>query len=301
MKKIPFEATFTGAYKFLFTRIFSIIGTVWLPMLVFGAIGAGILYLAIPHGWWQGQFPVLDEKHPDPEAVMSLVLPFFMAFFPVMIVMLLMGAMTTVGLMQLALGQKKRCFIYFSMGADFWRLIGNWLLSFLVLMLMYVLMVGAFILGIIFLAPLMSNGWGALLAVVAGIGALVFWIYVPIRLTYFLPAVAVAEHEVNLGRSWELAAGNFWRIVGISLLVAIPPSIVAQVLLEIVVVSPLFSNLVPLIEKTHDIATIFHAALPLAGVYLGVLFLQSIAIVALKAGAIAKAYLALTTDNEVTP
>lgn len=301
MNKIPFEATFTGAYKFLYRRIFSIIGTVWLPTLVFGLIVAGLLYLTIPHGWWSGHFPVFDDKHPNPEAVLNQMLPALKAYVPIMLALMAMSAMITVGLMRLALGQKTRCFIFFSLGGDFWRMIGNSALAFLVLMLLFILMIAGLIFGSIFLGPLLGKGWGAFAFVVALIGGMVFWVYSIIRLTFFLPAVAVAEHQVNLGRSWELAAGSFWRIVGISLLVTIPPATVAQVVQQIVIASPLFTDVVGLIGKTHDIAVIFHAALPLLGAFLGVLFLQNTAAYALMAAAAAKAYLAVTGTDEVAP
>ena len=42
MTKIPLETTIAGAYRFLFMRILSILGTLWLPMLVAVALLVGM-------------------------------------------------------------------------------------------------------------------------------------------------------------------------------------------------------------------------------------------------------------------
>ena len=47
----------------------------------------------------------------------------------------------------------------------------------------------------------------------AGIVAVLWYIYAAVRLVFFLPAVVVAEEQIGLGRSWALGRGNFWRII----------------------------------------------------------------------------------------
>ena len=46
--------------------------------------------------------------------------------------------------------------------------------------------------------------------------------YVSVRLSFFLPAVVVFENRISIGRAWTLARGQFWRILVVSLGVAIP-------------------------------------------------------------------------------
>ncbi len=46
--------------------------------------------------------------------------------------------------------------------------------------------------------------------------------YALIRVQFFLPVIVVAENHVSIGRSWALGRGNFWRILGILLIMTLP-------------------------------------------------------------------------------
>ena len=309
--KLPFEASFTGAYQFLFRRILSVIGTLWLPMLVNMGLCAGIVYLVVPHGWWHGQFPVMDSEHPDPAAALAMMQPILAAMFPVIAVCLIFGAMMKIGLLQLALGQKERCFVYFSLGADVWRLIAAWILSGLIMVLIEILVVLSVVLLVTVAKPLLG-GWGILLAVLCGIAGVCFLIYVAVRLIFFLPAVATAEHKIGLERSWELGRGNFWRIVGLCLAVIIPVVIVSSILQQIVIATPAGAEYA---RWTHDYYTHifqntkpdfamvfgaqFRAMWPLIPWFMVIGVVQGIVTSGLMAGATAKAYLAVSGADEV--
>jgi len=96
--KIPLERTIGGAYRFLFADLFSILGIVWFPALVFGGLaGAAIWNGAILHTLPQPRF---ELGHPD--------LPFILAFLsiviPVAVCLLLLGVMLITGFTRRALG-----------------------------------------------------------------------------------------------------------------------------------------------------------------------------------------------------
>lgn len=308
MAKIPFEATFTAAYQFLFRRILSIIGTLWLPQVVMLGLCAGILYLVIPQGWWHGAFPVLDKTNPDPAAAFAMMRPIFAAFAPLMLVCLIFGAMMSIGVMRLALGQKERCFVFFSLGADVWRLVAAWFLSWLVILLIYMLGIAGVILLVLVAKPLLA-GWGAALAVVFGIAAFCFLIYAAVRLMFFLPAVVAAEHKIGLERSWDLGRGNFWRIVGLCLAIFIPVAIVATILKQIAIATPAgaayglwFNAYLTGIFHGHptvDFGAELKALWPLLPWFTAIGIFQNIAMHGLFGGAIAKAYQSRTDSDEV--
>lgn len=299
MAKIPFEASFAGAYQFLFRRILSIIGTLWLPMLVACGLSAAVVYLIVPHAWWQGQFPVFADASPNPAVVWSLVQPCLAAFVPIMLIIFVFGSMMMVGFMRLALGQKERCFVFFSLGGDVWRLLAAWILSFLVMMLIVGMAVGG---GVILAAVGRSllHGYGILLVVLYGIAAFCFYIYTAVRLTFLLPAVVMAEHKIGLERSWELGRGNFWRMFGLYLAIFIPVAIVASVLQQIILASPAMLDVMKMaqLHVKPDSAAVLHAVWLIIPWYVGVMLLQHIVTYGLIAGATAKAYLALTEVGE---
>ncbi len=308
MAKIPFEATFTGAYQFLFHRILSIIGTLWLPMLVMLGICAGIIYLVVPPGWWHGQFPVVDGTSPDPVAIMAVMRPIFAAYFPCMIVCLVFGAMMNIGILQLALGRKERCFVFFSLGADVWRLAAAWILMSLIMLLIIMLVVASVVLLVSVAKPLIG-GWAVLLAVLCAIAGICFFFYVLVRLIFFLPAVAAAEHKIGLERAWELGRGNFWRIAGLCLAIIIPVMIVTILLQQIAIATPAGAEYARWSKEYYasifqhhpklDIIAEFRALWPLMPWFFAVGVLQNIATHGLFGGAIAKAYLAVAGSDEV--
>jgi hypothetical protein len=63
------------------------------------------------------------------------------------------------------------------------------------------------------------------MAVVAGviaIGGAFAFVYILLRLAFFVAPVIVAEDQANLGRGWTLAQGNFWRILAVVLATGVP-------------------------------------------------------------------------------
>ena len=299
MSKIPLESTLAGAYRFLFTRILSIIGTLWLPFLATAALLAGIVWLAIPHDWLAGNFPQLSENA-SPQEVLAICLPFVKAVPLILIVSLIMGSMMYVGLMRLSLGQTKHSFAFFSLGGDVWRMALAFVLMGLLIVLLEAVLIGLFFAALAAAKAFMPQTAMILFLVVLGIVEVCFLIYAVVRWQFFLPAVVVAEHKIGLGRSWELGGGNFWRIVVIVLLIVIPVGFVAGLVWQMTLMPVLVSEAMRMPDNPGpaEMSAFFRALLPLAPVFLIVILVQKVATMGLMAGAIGTAYKAVTPAPE---
>lgn len=236
MKRIALGETLAAAYGFLSSRSGSIIGVAWLPVVVGAAATTTIA--------------VLHQRH---------ILTFGVGLLD-FLVPLLIGSMITVGMMQLALGQRARAGVYFSLAAPVWRLLGMTLLASLVLIVfvivgMIVLLLVWVVMGLPAIQPPADPGaWAMFPAnqfilcnlagancppfgeravivglIVAGAGALC---YIALRLIYFIPAVVVAEKTMSLERAWVLSRRNFWRILVLYLLTAMPFAILGWIAMQ---------------------------------------------------------------------
>jgi hypothetical protein len=290
MKKIPLESTLVGAYRFLFTRIVSIVGTIWFPMVLLVGLTAGLVYLAVPHEWFAGDF-----SHFKPEQLISL--PLNLARLGIIVLSLILGSMIAVGLMRLSLGLKQSTtFIYFSLGAPVWRMLGAILLG---AVIMFVLATVGCLLStavVMFGAPLIPHAYGIAASVAFCIVVACIVIYVAIRLFFFLPAVVVAENRIGLGRSWSLGGGNFWRIIFVWLLIVVPVGFVAGVALETTVLPVVFMEIMKMKHEPgpKEVFAFLHGLVPLLPVVLTILILWGIAVRGLLMGAMGAAYNAVT-------
>lgn len=100
-------------------------------------------------------------------------------------------------------------------------LVGGGLLAALLFVALAVLLVGA------------VGGMGALVLIPLGLGCFVLFIWIFIKLMV-APAVVVVEELGALDsmrRSWDLTRGNWWRLLGITLVVGIMVGIIAQVVM----------------------------------------------------------------------
>jgi hypothetical protein len=301
---IPFEQTITGAYRFGFTKILSVIGVAWFPMLILAAIAGGVGYMFGPQllDFFQ-HLPAAGDK-PDPARAFEmfrLLGLFYLIFLPAFIVV---TAMIRVGLMRKALGLiEGPVFVFFSLGAQVWRLIGAYIL----------LMLALYALGIA-LAIGDVAVWGALHAAapaaaapvvtIVGIVAGCFVIYAFVRTFFFLPAVVVAEDLIGLGRSWELGGGNFWRIVGIVLIVYLPIGFAMSI-----VNSSIMQTIMPAImqhaadahtpAQSQAVVREMFGALARVLPYFGGLWLvQTVLTLGIDVGAVATAYRAVTGKEQ---
>ena len=292
MNKIPLEATLVGAYRFLFTRIVSIIGTIWFPYVLLVGLAGGMVYLAVPHQWFAGDF-----SNFKPEQLFSL--PLNLARCGIVILSLIIGPMILVGLMRHALGLKQSTtFIYFSLGAPVWRMLGAILLGAVIMTLLGIVCGVLIALLAVFGAPSVPHGTAVAGGVVLGVVVACFFIYTAVRLFFFLPAVVVAENRIGLGRSWSLGGGNFWRIFFVWLLVVLPVGFVAGLVLQMTILPVVFMEAVKLPHEPalKDVMGFLRGLLPLLPVIFTILILWGIAVRGLMVGAIGAAYNAVTAQ-----
>ncbi|MEJ0024581.1 MAG: hypothetical protein WDN01_01025 [Rhizomicrobium sp.] len=298
--KIPFERTIAGAYRFAFTNVLSIIGIGWFPYLVVTALGVGLAVLLYPsvHGLWLD-----DRKTIDTAKLMTTIVPLIGAVLLVLLALLVAQAMVTVGLMRKALGQHPGpVFIFFSLGGQVWRLIGSYILMLLLLC------------GGVMLAALAIGVVGAVLNQFAQkvqplvLGVLIFvavlgYFYSVVRLSFFIPAVVVAEDHIGLRRSWHLGRGNFWRIFGISLIVSLPiqlaVSTISSTMMQIAMVPGLDLQPGPMTDaQSQKFVADLLDALRRVGPYYALLQILYLALLSgLTTGAVANAYKAVTGDG----
>jgi hypothetical protein len=226
--KIPFERTIAGAYRFAFTNFFSILGIGWFPYLLLTAIVGALVYYLAPS--FMQMIQVLQVPKPDPADAMRLGTAILGADALILPLFVLISSMVTVGVMRKALGQHPGpVFFFFSLGGQVWRLIGSYLL---ILLLAWggAIVAGGLIGLAYYLLSKAAPAAAAPISILLGIAAFLYWIYAFVRLYFFVPAVVVAENHIGIRRSWHLGRGNFWRIVGIVLIMTIPAGIAAQMI-----------------------------------------------------------------------
>ena len=216
MNKIPVGDTISRSYGFAFSDALSILGIVWLPYLILAAVLAGLVFLIapeLPRMLTQGDFdPMIFVRVSHLFGLMGLL-------------SFVVTAMVTVGIQRKALGKHPGpVFVYFSLGASVWRLAGAWFLAGLVIV--FIMLLTAAVAGAIWWAAgTFAANYAVLLRTLAIAAAALWLIYMAVRLTFFLPAVVVAEERIGLGRAWELAGGNFWRIFIVFIALFLPVTI----------------------------------------------------------------------------
>lgn len=307
--KIPFERTIASAYRFAFTNILSIIGIGWFPFLLLAALIGGLIYLWLPQ---LGELVAMigkaqDKPNFDPAQVFARFAPIAGSYFLVIVVGTIVQAMVNVGLMRKALGQHPGpVFIFFSLGSQVWRLIGSYLL--LMLLAWGAILVG--VLGIAGIALLLSKVAEAAMAPVTGLLiflAILWFIYAAVRVIFFIPAVVVAENHIGIRRSWHLGRGNFWRILGIFLIVTVPLSMavntIAQSILQLGLGPEFGSGMMAddPAELQKLIADVLHAFGRLWPYYAALQLLSFVLQAGLTVGASANAYKLVTGADDAPP
>lgn len=294
MARIPVEKTIGGAYSFLLSNPISIIGIVWLPYLVFGGLAGAIIAFAISH------YPLnavsFDEHHPNFAPLFA-----FARLMPLVVVCFVLGVfIATIGLTRKALGlMEGPTFVFFTLGAPLWRLVGALLLYMLIVLGVYIVFGVVVGLWVVFGFPRLPHATAVLVSVLGGLFLFCSLIYIAVRLWFFVPAVVVAEEKIGIGRSWQLGGGNFWRIFLVMLIVILPPLIVFG-LIQNVLTAFLYGPMpMPVFSTPHpDPKEIFgfyrELFLRLGPPVIALQVLIAIVMRALYAGAVASAYRGVT-------
>ncbi|MBS0472782.1 MAG: hypothetical protein JSR60_17055 [Proteobacteria bacterium] len=234
--KIPFEATISGAYRFAFTNILSIVGIAWFPSVVLCALVGGMIYLSLPElaAFINAISQSKGGGAPPPPTLLPAMFGLFGRYFVLFILLIVYEAMVSVGVMRKALGQHPGpVFFFFSLGGQVWRLIGSYMLLLLIgygmgLLLIFVVAIIGYVLHQTLPDQQALN---ILITVLCGIAAGCGMLYAAVRALFFIPAVVVAENHIGIRRSWQLGRGNFWRIVGTYLIVTVPLAVAVQIVI----------------------------------------------------------------------
>jgi len=305
---IPFERTIASAYRFGSTNYLAILGIAWLPFLLFLIAAVLLVVSMLPE--LSGLMAMGADKW-DESRLAAFMLSLMSKALLLSVLLLLAYAMVMVGLMRRALGQDSgTVFIYFSLGAETWRMVGAYVL----LLLLATAFVIAFCLGVAlisFLLAQISTAFQNFAMTLLILGGLASGIYAIVRAQFFLPAIVVAERHIGIRRSWQLGRGNFWRIVGIMLAVSLPAYVVLTVLNSVVVQLALSGQSLPMVGlrpgrvSPDEFRQYFAAWLVALRIVFPIMALFQLfyigAVTGLSAGAVASAYRLLTGHDADAP
>jgi hypothetical protein len=309
MAAVPLGKTIEASYRFAFTNSLSVFGIIWLPSLVLLAALSVAAWLAWPD--IQGLQAVhfqggngfrLTLTDQDRDQVLRVLHSAGRFAAPVGLVGLAMRAMIAVGVLEKALGRREGpVFVYFSLAAPVWRMIGASLLAGLVLfgvVLATCIGVAVLLWGVGHYAGGISGLAKFALAASAAIGI----VYMALRLVFFLPAIVVAEERIGLARAWALGGGNVWRILGLVLAVLLPAAIVAGILSHALTggaMAPQMAEIVSRAASPADALAAIMGRLRLVWPMLLVLnVVYATVVTGLGYGAMANAYKAVTAPEE---
>lgn len=233
MNKLPIGDAVRFAYRFTFGQIGTIIGLIWIPMLI---IVIGSYFTVQPY------YAAMAAAARTGAAPAGGAVLIFMLF---QVVALLLVASITVSITQQALGLRKGLpLAHFALGLTELRVYGGIVglfLLFILFLLGYAMGFAAITVAAKSLAGLGGAGrigGGVLAAAYAVVGPCALF-YIMVRLSFvFIPA-AVTGTGFGLARSWEITKGHFWRIFVIGCATILPLAL-ALMAVEVAILGPHF-------------------------------------------------------------
>jgi hypothetical protein len=236
MNKIPVGRVIGETFRFSFGRYFTLLGILWLPTLIFGALCYALMQPFVAD--LARAFQELT-RHPASPGAQNMVDDAMASglqsrLWLVQLLLMFFFVMVQVAMTKEILGLRKGPrFAYVAIGkADLLAALSY----VLVYALLYAAMIAAVIVGVLigivvvlaagsslqnFDARTMSGPLSAVFVAFAFVVELAV-IFAMVRLSFLIAPVAVAEKRIGLIRSWELTSGNFWRIVAVWLVTLLP-------------------------------------------------------------------------------
>jgi hypothetical protein len=224
MTKIPVFRTIGRAYGFTFGNLATIIGLVWLPLLI-QTVGGYLISVR-----YMGAIQALLIKG-DFSALGGIAGQAYLFFFG----SLFLTAVMSAPVLRQALGLRQGgAYVYFWPGANEFRLFGAnfalmlMLIAIAVLLWIVVLvLIVAFAFGVKVVGTLMLAGISAKIILTVGVVGLLLAVlaalfFILFRLSFLVGPVTIAERKIDLVRAWSLTRGNFWRIFIILLATSLP-------------------------------------------------------------------------------
>ena len=272
---MPVVATIRDAYSFTLTHLGSVIGLIWIPMVLLTVMG-----FFSSQRYYNTTIEALASN--NAEQIWSSLL-MWLAY---LIAALLLQAVMYAAVTQLALGMRSgSVWAHFAFGQAEWRMFRA-LMAFTGLIFPLFLF-GSALVNVVVLqaAPAAPAAllifYGLILAAIA-------------RFFVLLPALSATESVPVLRRAWMLTAGNFWRLLAVLLAIIIPLFIFAILLMVPVVqrLPPLPTGGSPQVQQLAML-TWLRQALPFLW---GLLFLMWPLVMGLFAGASVSAWRALKDE-----
>jgi hypothetical protein len=308
MGQIPIGRTIAETLGFTFGRYFSVLGVVWLPILLLGVAYYYTIMPFIEQIAMVARAAALHPHQPPPQPNIAS----FNRMAPVLnLVAILTMAWMQAGVTKTALGLRRTFpFAYIAFGMDELRLVAANLVIFalaygaivaVALVVLAVAGIGAALAsGGLMLADdqLLMKSWGiyALIGAIA-VAALTF-LYFQIRLTFFLAPITVVEKRFGLWRSWEMTRHTVWPIVAV-ILVIVLLFLAVEIALTAIVAVPVGMAIADAVKTgaSADPLTVFKPLKPFLP-FVGLLFLLVMPLfIGLQVGPSAFAYRALTDSN----
>jgi hypothetical protein len=297
MSKVPVGASIAHAYEFLFGRFFQIIGTAWLPAMLYG-LGLYVVLSGV-----HGAGPI----HAAPPAVLAGVVCWGLLFIAFGIVI---RSVLNISLTQEAFGIRKDVvFAHLVIGPRELRLFFGYVRYYLLALVLYIL-----VLVLCVAVMWLAEAYGAKLVVsghpialpIAGVFCVVLlaaFFLSMLRLFFMLAPVAAAEHRTRLGRAWAISAGSTWRILLVCLGTFLPLWIAAGVGVYYLIGPAAFHDLVHAMQaaKPGDSSPMLEFYGAHAAPFAALSAVSSVLFATLLAGAAATAYRAVTGHEEPEP
>ncbi len=300
MEKVPVGGSIAHAYEFLFGRFFQILGTAWLPALLYGLISYA--YLLNMQQW------------PAHGADVAMIVGTVCWLVAAGLVALAVRSVLGISLTQEAFGVRKDLTLaHFVIGPRELRLFFAQLRLILLALALYIVVI-AISVAVVMAARTYGAGLApklsllgmpiAVLAAVLLVVVLIAWYLLSmLRLAFILQAVASVEHKVRLLRAWQITRGSGWRIFFVYAITLLPFIIAAGVAGYYLIGPGDVANLMAAIAKAKPgnpppVAAFYNShAAALASIG-GVLTIIN---GALLAGASAHAYRAVTGHEDPEP
>lgn len=211
MTKIPVKETIVEAYRYTFGHIGKIIAMIWLPQIL---LTVGGYYALKPYLLFAAGNPDGAEVLQNGPMLLTLYAYFFAA-------VILSAWIWSIIVKELLAPTKSVSYMAFLHPGPLHRVIG----AFFAILGLF--LVSAIILGLIGATLSGLHSSLAEMALIVVWCAVVF--YFGLRLGYQITPVALAEGKLGLARSWQLTAGNFWRIAAIALATLLPLGLISEI------------------------------------------------------------------------
>ncbi|MBU6298410.1 MAG: hypothetical protein KGJ79_04330 [Alphaproteobacteria bacterium] len=248
--KIPVIQTIKDSYRFTFGGLGTVIGLVWLPVVI---LTVGGYFVMVPY--IGGMASVFESGD------MSQAGPWMVRIYGFQLASMVLMAVIAVAITREILNPLKRpVFLRFGLGGTELRVVGGYFGLVVLMMVFFIFMLllstlAGFLAKVLLPATGLAAGGmtaklvlGAVVGILTLIGCLAL-IYVFVRLSFLLAPGAVIEGGFGIEQSWKLTKGNFWRIIGIGAATLLPIILVA-VIAEVAIVGPDIFN--PHLEAMKD-------------------------------------------------